>query len=78
VVLTLDTDFHSKITEYYRGIHPNWVGLKVQQVEDITSGWEAQLIKYTIEHQQLGEAQSRERVIRLYHGAESSGKAELE
>ena len=68
-------DVQAKISEYYSKLYPDREGQRVSEVEDITSGWEAQLLIYVVEHIEAGQTVREERVIRLFQGHQASQKA---
>jgi aminoglycoside phosphotransferase (APT) family kinase protein len=68
----------AKISEYYDRLYPDREELRICDVEDITSGWEARLLTYVVEYQEAGRSVREERAIRLFQGHEASQKAEGE
>ena len=71
-------DVQLKISEYYDRLYPNREGQRISDVEDITSGWEAQLLTYVVEYEETERTVREERVIRLFQGHQASQKAEGE
>jgi len=74
----LTEDVQAKISEYYSKLYPDREGQRISEVEDITSGWEAQLLTYVVDYQEAGQAVREERVIRLFLGNYATSKAEGE
>ena len=68
-------DFQKRLTEYYRKRFPSRRNLSISQVVDITSGWEAQLIKFCITFQEDNQNHIKELVARIFHGEQASEKA---
>ena len=71
-------DVQAKISEYYSKLYPDREGQRISEVEDITSGWEAQLLTYVVDYQEAGQTVREERVIRLFLGNYATSKAEGE
>jgi aminoglycoside phosphotransferase (APT) family kinase protein len=74
----LAEDIGAKISEYYGRLYPDRAGLRLSDVEDITSGWEARLLTYVVEYEEAGRSVREERAIRLFQGHEAPLKAEGE
>jgi aminoglycoside phosphotransferase (APT) family kinase protein len=74
----LTEDVQAKISEYYSKLYPDREGQRISEVEDITSGWEAQLLTYVVDYQEAGQTVREERVIRLFLGNYATSKAEGE
>jgi aminoglycoside phosphotransferase (APT) family kinase protein len=67
-----------RLLEYIRGLHPEREGLTISQLEDITTGWEAEIHCFVVEHEGDGGRVREERVIRLYIGDPDGRKAREE
>jgi aminoglycoside phosphotransferase (APT) family kinase protein len=67
-----------RLLEYLRGLHPDMAGLAVSQLEDITTGWEAEIHCYTVEYDGETGRVRVERVIRLFISDSDGGKAREE
>ena len=76
--IRLTEDIEAKISEYYDRLYPDREELRISDVEDITSGWEARLLTYVVEYLEAGRTVREERVIRLFQGHEAPQKAEGE
>ncbi len=67
-----------RLLEYIRGLHPEREGLTVSQLEEITSGWEAEIHCFVVEYEGDAGRVRKERVIRLYLGDPDGRKAREE
>ena len=67
-----------RLLEYLRGLHPDMAGLTVSQLEDITTGWEAEIHCYTVEYDGEAGRVRVERVIRLFISDSDGRKAREE
>jgi aminoglycoside phosphotransferase (APT) family kinase protein len=67
-----------RLLEYIIGLHPEREGLTVSQLEEITSGWEAEIHCFVVEHEGDAGRVRKERVIRLYLGDPDGRKAREE
>ena len=67
-----------RLLEYICGIYPDREGLTVSELEDITSGWEAEISCFVVEYDGDGGRVREERVIRLYLGDPDGRKAREE
>jgi aminoglycoside phosphotransferase (APT) family kinase protein len=76
--LLLTEDIEARISEYYGRLYPDREGLRISDVEDITSGWEARLLTYVVEYLEAGRTVREERAIRLFQGHQASQKAQGE
>ncbi|MCW3978749.1 MAG: phosphotransferase family protein [Candidatus Bathyarchaeota archaeon] len=63
------------LAEYYNLHYPDRVNQTVSEVEDITSGWEAELYSFVVEHEEGGRTLREERVARVYQGNVATQKA---
>ena len=63
------------LAEYYNRCYPERVNQAISEVEDITSGWEAELYSFVVEHEEEGRTLREERVARIYHGNVATKKA---
>ena len=63
------------LAEYYNRCYPERVNQAISEVEDITSGWEAELYSFVVEHEEEGRTLREERVARIYHGNVATQKA---
>ena len=63
------------LTEYYNRRYPDRINQAVSEVEDITSGWEAELYSFVVEYEEGGRTLREERVARVYHGNVATQKA---
>jgi aminoglycoside phosphotransferase (APT) family kinase protein len=66
------------LLDYYRGAHPNWEGVSVTDLADMTSGWETELYGFTLEYVESGVRRRKRLVVRLPSGRFGEGKAERE
>jgi aminoglycoside phosphotransferase (APT) family kinase protein len=64
-----------RLLQYLMGLHSGWAGLTVTDLEDITTGWEAEIHCYTAEYDGEAGRVREERVIRLYLGDPEGRKA---
>jgi aminoglycoside phosphotransferase (APT) family kinase protein len=64
-----------RLLEYFGGLQSDREGLTVTQLEDITSGWEAEIYCFVVEYEGDGCRVREERVIRLYLGDPDGRKA---
>jgi aminoglycoside phosphotransferase (APT) family kinase protein len=67
-----------RLLEYLRGLHPDRAGLTVSQLEDITTGWEAEIHCYIVEYDGEAGRVREERVIRLFISDPDGRKAREE
>jgi aminoglycoside phosphotransferase (APT) family kinase protein len=67
-----------RLLEYLSGLHPDRAGLNVSQLEDITTGWEAEIHCYTVEYDGEAGRVREERVIRLFISDPDGRKAREE
>jgi aminoglycoside phosphotransferase (APT) family kinase protein len=63
------------LAEYYNRSYPDRVNQAISEVEDITSGWEADLYTFVVEHEEGGRTLREERVARVYQGNVATRKA---
>ena len=63
------------LAEYYNLHYPDRLNQTVSEVEDITSGWEAELYSFVVEHEEGGRTLREERVARVYQGNVATQKA---
>ncbi len=63
------------LAEYYNRRYPNRINQAVSEVEDITSGWEAELYAFIVEYEEEGRTLREERVARVYQGNIATQKA---
>jgi len=63
------------LTEYYNRLYPDRVNQAISEVEDMTSGWEAELYSYVVEYEAEGRTLREERVARIYQGNVAAQKA---
>ena len=64
-------DFQKRLTGYYHKRFSSRRNLSISNVDDITRGWEAQLIKFNIEFQENNQHYSQEFVARIFHGEQA-------
>jgi len=67
-----------RLLEYLRGLHPDRAGLTVSQLEDITTGWEAEIHCYVVEYDGEAGRVREERVLRLFVSDPDGRKAREE
>jgi len=63
---------------YLRGKFPEREGLRVSNVDEITSGWETELYSLDLDYTESGRAVNDRLVARLYPGKSAESKAERE
>lgn len=63
------------LAEYYNRCYPERVNQTILEVEDITSGWEAELYSFIVEYEEKGQTLREERVARVYQGNVATQKA---
>jgi aminoglycoside phosphotransferase (APT) family kinase protein len=63
------------LAEYYNRCYPDRVNQAISEVEDITSGWEADLYTFVVEYEERGRTLREERVARVYQGNVATQKA---
>ena len=68
-------DIQKSLTEYYHKRFPSKRNPSISQVDDITSGWEAQLIKFNIDFQEDNHYHNEELVARIFQGDQAAEKA---
>ena len=69
------SDIKEGLAEYYNRRYPDRVNQAVSEVEDITSGWEAELYSFVVEYEEGGRTFREERVARVYYGNVATQKA---
>jgi len=69
------TNIKEGLAEYYNRRYPERVNQTISEVEDITSGWEAELYAFVVEFEENGQTLREERVARIYQGNVATQKA---
>jgi len=67
-----------RLQEYIGGLYPDRVGLTVSELENITTGWEAEIHSFVVEYEGDAGRAREERVIRLFVGDPDGRKAREE
>ncbi|UCH57307.1 MAG: phosphotransferase family protein [Candidatus Bathyarchaeota archaeon] len=66
------------LADYLKDSNPQWEGLVVRGVEELTMGWETELYSFTVKHDVEGSVVREDWVVRLYPGKHATEKAAKE
>ncbi len=70
--MTITTE---QLQTYYAGLYPKRQVLAIEQVAEITSGWESELVSFVVRYQSAGQPQQESLILRMLSGANASEKA---
>ncbi len=69
---------HQYLYENFKKYFSEWQNLKITDLEDITSGWEADLFSFQLEYEINGNLTIKDFVLRIHSGTIASNKTERE
>lgn len=70
--MTITTE---QLQSYYAGLYPKRQVLAIEQMQEITSGWESELVSFVVQYETAGLQQQESLILRMLPGANASEKA---
>ncbi len=67
-----------QIREYFAQRFPEWDDIEIHNVQDITSGWETEILSLDISYNLQGKARDEKLIVRIYPGNPGQHRASFE
>lgn len=74
----MDIELDALLKDYLQSIFPEREGLQIEDIEDLTTGWESTIYALILAFQKDGRQRQDEIILRIYHGDNAEEKSRHE